>query len=146
MLNAKTRLAEAYTRIGRCSSKTTDLGFSYDAVGRQTDFYESTPDSAGYYHVVGSYWPNGSIGHARRCQFADNHVWRQRRRSTQHRFRQQRGESSATTYNPAGQVTDLTFGSGDPVHFAYDPNAGRMTQYKLTISGHRTACAREHGS
>jgi YD repeat-containing protein len=60
MSNVKTRLAEAYTCIGTCSSKLTDLGFSYDAVGRQTDFYESTPDSAGYYHVVGSYWPNGN--------------------------------------------------------------------------------------
>jgi len=43
---AKGRLAEAYT--GPTASKTTDLGFSYDADGRTVDFYESTPHSSGY--------------------------------------------------------------------------------------------------
>jgi RHS repeat-associated protein len=45
---------------------------------------------------------------------------------------------SSTSYNPAGQPTDITFGSGDPVHFGFDANTGRMTQYKLTINGTAT--------
>ena len=48
----------------------------------------------------------------------------------------------STTYNPAGQATDVTFGSssgaGDPVDFGYDSNTGRMTQYKLTINSTAT--------
>ena len=40
---------------------------------------------------------------------------------------------SSTLYNVASQVTDVTLGSGDSDHFTYDPNTGRMTQYKFTI-------------
>jgi len=41
MSNAKTRLAEAYTCIGGCSSKVTDLGFSYSALAARG----ASPDS-----------------------------------------------------------------------------------------------------
>ena len=59
MANAKGRLAEAYT--GPSTAKITDLGFSYSARGEVTDTYESTPHSAGYYHVAATYWPNGML-------------------------------------------------------------------------------------
>lgn len=136
MLNAKTRLAEAYTCIGGCSSKLTDLGFSYDAAGRQTDFYESTPDTAGYYHVVGSYWPNGQLNTLSGVSLPTI-TYGVNGEGLPNTVSASSGVNpvSATTYNPAGQVTDLTFGSGDSVHFAYDPNTGRMTQYKLSING-----------
>lgn len=45
---------------------------------------------------------------------------------------------SSTSYNSSGQATDVTFGSTDPVHFGFDSNTGRMTQYKLTINGSAT--------
>ena len=58
MLNAKGRLAEAYTG----SSKTTDLGFSYSARGELTDVWQSSTHSGGYYHVAAGYWPTGPQG------------------------------------------------------------------------------------
>jgi YD repeat-containing protein len=61
MANAKTRLAEAYTCVSPCSTKITDLGFSYTVLGQPTDVYESTPHSAGYYHVTGTYYANGAL-------------------------------------------------------------------------------------
>jgi hypothetical protein len=40
----------------------TDEWFSYSARGQQTDMYESTPNSGGWYHTTLSYWNNGSPG------------------------------------------------------------------------------------
>ncbi len=59
MVNAKGRLAEAYT--GTSGSKTTDLGFSYTVRGEVSDTYESTPHSSGYYHLTGAYWAHGPL-------------------------------------------------------------------------------------
>src|SRR5258708_28005688 len=54
MLNAKTRLAEAYTSTATsCPGATTvDEGFSYSARGEVNDVWEKTPNSSGYYHVT----------------------------------------------------------------------------------------------
>jgi len=43
------------------SSQTSDEWFSYDADGRLTDVFESTPHSGGYYHTTAAYWPNGAL-------------------------------------------------------------------------------------
>ena len=42
---------------------------------------------------------------------------------------------SATSYNPASQVTGVTFGSGDSDALTFDPNTGRMTQYQFNVNG-----------
>ena len=60
MVNAKTRLAEAYTCSSPCSTKLTDIGYSYTARGETSDIYESTPHSSAYYHVNETYWANGA--------------------------------------------------------------------------------------
>ncbi len=60
MVNAKPRLAEAYTCVSPCSSKITDEGFSYTVRGEVSDVYQSTPHSSGYYHVKQTYWPHGA--------------------------------------------------------------------------------------
>lgn len=58
--NTKARITETYT--DSCGgSKTTDEWFGYDADGNNTDFYESTPHSGGYYHSQADYWANGSL-------------------------------------------------------------------------------------
>ena len=61
MANAKGLLAEAYTCSGACTSKITDLGFSYTARGEVANALESTPNSNGYYNVAASYWANGLL-------------------------------------------------------------------------------------
>lgn len=138
---AKGRLAEAYT--GPTGSKTTDLGFSYDADGRIIDFYESTPHSSGYYDVTASYWENNMLKTLKgvtlpTLTYAPDGEGRPNTVSASTGI----SPVVATAYNTAGQATDVTFGStsgpGDPVHFGFDPNTGRMTQYKLTINGTAT--------
>jgi YD repeat-containing protein len=61
MQNGKGRTVEAYTATTQAGTKITDVGYSYDVLGRLTDVYESTPHSGGYYHVNASFWANGSL-------------------------------------------------------------------------------------
>jgi len=42
---------------------------------------------------------------------------------------------TSATYDVAGRVTALTFGSGDTANFGFSTNSGRMTSYKETING-----------
>jgi len=139
MANTKGRMAEAYTATCSTCTKVTDLGFSYSARGELADTYESTPHSSGYYHVVTTYWANGGlqtisgVGLPTLTYGANG----QGRTST---VSASAGGNpvTATSYNFAGQVTGVTFGSGDPASFSYDGNTGRMNQYKLTINGTAT--------
>jgi RHS repeat-associated protein len=41
---------------------------------------------------------------------------------------------TGTTYNGFSEPLSITFGSGDADAFTYDPNTGRMTQYKATVN------------
>jgi RHS repeat-associated protein len=134
---AKGRLAEAYT--GPTASKTTDLAFSYDADGRIVDFYESTPHSSGYYDVTASYWATGVLDTLKGVSLPTL-TYGLEGEGRQNTVSASSGVSpvSSTSYNTTGQVTDVTFGSSDPVHFGFDSNTGRMTQYKLTINGTAT--------
>jgi RHS repeat-associated protein len=139
MGNTGGRLAEAYTtahNTGCGATKITDEGFVYDADGRQTEFYESTPNSGEYYHPTAAYWPNGAL----------ETLWistlptitytpdGEGRTSTVSASSGQ-NPVTATSYNVASQVTNVTFGSGDADAFTYDANTGRMTQYEYTING-----------
>ena len=134
MANAKTRLAEAYTCSGTCSSKITDLGFVYSARGEQIETWESTPHSGGYYHPTAAYWPNG----------APQNVWMSLLPSISFgadgegrtsAVSASSGQNPVTSvgYNPAGHVTAITYGSSDNDAFTFDPNTGRMTQYQFTM-------------
>ena len=136
MGNAKTRLAEAYTCTGSCTSKKTDLGFSYSARGEVTDAWEMTPNSGGYYHPTAAFWANGAlktlwISSLPSISYgADG----EGRASTVSASSGQ-NPVTATSYNTASQVTGVTYGSADADAFQFDPNTGRMTQYKYTVSG-----------
>src|SRR6202022_1546446 len=44
-------------------------------------------------------------------------------------------ELASTTYNTASQPTAVNFASGDSDSYIYDPNTGRMTQYKFNVNG-----------
>jgi len=129
--NVKGRLAEAYT-----GAKTTDLGFSYDVLGRTVNYLESTPHSSGYYNVTASYYPNGVLQTLAGVGLPTitNNLEGMGRVSS---VNASSGGNpvSVVTYNAASQVTGVTFGSSDPVSFGYDNNTGRPTEYKLTING-----------
>ena len=134
MGNAAGRLAEAYT--GPSSAKITDEGFGYDVMGRPAQFFESTPNSGGYYQTQETYYQDGqrdtltlpwtpvltygvnAVGEVTSVDAAS-------------------GQNPVTTasYNPAGQLLGLTFGSGDSDGYGYSSTTGLMTQYQFTVNG-----------
>jgi RHS repeat-associated protein len=61
MASVAGRLAEGYTASSSGGTKITDEGFSYTARGDLANFYESTPNSAGYYSVPMTNWANGQL-------------------------------------------------------------------------------------
>ena len=61
MAHAEGRMAEAYTCSGACTSKITDEGFSFDQRGQMTTYYQSSPNSSGYYVLNASYWESKSL-------------------------------------------------------------------------------------
>jgi RHS repeat-associated protein len=114
------------------SSIITDEWFSYTARGEISDFYESTLHSGGYYHSTSTYWANGvpsllTAPGGYSVQY--NLDGEGRIYSTAPSV----GALNSTTYNAASQPTQVTFASSDSDTFTYDPNTGRMTQYKFTI-------------
>jgi RHS repeat-associated protein len=139
MTNAKTRLAEAYTCIGTCSSKITDLGFSYSTTGQSSDVWELTPHSGTntYYHVSSLYWPNGAVETLSNLSGLPTITFSTEGEGRMSTVSASSGQNPVTslTYNPngQGQITALTFGSSDSDSFTFDPNTGRMTQYQYTV-------------
>jgi RHS repeat-associated protein len=135
MANAKGRLAEAYTCTTCPGTKITDLAFSYSVRGETTDVYEWTTNSSGWYHVNGTYWASGALNQLSASFGPSNITYALDAAGRTYSVGASVGTSpvSSTYYNPAGQVTDSTLGSGDSDHYAYDPNTGRMTQYKFSI-------------
>jgi RHS repeat-associated protein len=145
--NAKGRLAEAYTCTGACSSKTTDLWYSYSKRGEITDAYEVTPHSGGTYHLTQSYWEHGGLKALAGLPglptitygAADGTGLDGEGRITKINASTGTNPLTGVTYvvsgttQPIGAVTQLTFGSADTDNFSYDPSTGRMTQYKFNI-------------
>jgi RHS repeat-associated protein len=144
MTKTKGRMAEAYTvakGAGCGAAKLTDEGLGYDADGRQTDLYQSTPHSAGYYHAAVSYWANNAL-HTLSGFFASGSTFVPTQTYTpdgEGRWKSVAASSgpnpiSNTLYNPASQITALTYGSTDSDSFDYD-NAGRMKNYTFKVNG-----------
>ena len=138
--NSMGRLAEAET--DNCTwpvtqtTQITDEWFSYSARGEITDTWESTPNSGGYYHPTAGFWANGAIKSLWISSLPNitYGVDGEGRTST---VSSSTGQNpvTATSYNGFGQITNVTFGSGDTDAFTFDPNSGRMTQYKYSVNG-----------
>ncbi|HXX18699.1 MAG TPA: RHS repeat-associated core domain-containing protein [Candidatus Acidoferrum sp.] len=141
MANAKARLAEAYTCFSPCSTKLTDEGFSYTARGEQSDVYESTPHSGGYYHVNETYWANGAPnqlnGGTNPLPGVPTITYGVDGEGRTYSATASSGQNplSSTTYNMASLPTAVNLGSSDSDSFTYDSNTNRMTQYKFTVNG-----------
>ena len=142
MANAKTRMAEAYTCTSSCTSKITDIGFSYTVRGETSDVYESTPNSGGYYHTSATYWANGALD-VLTAKYGSTGITGlptftyapdgEGRISTVSASSGQ-NPVTATAYSVASLPTQVTFGSSDSDSFTYDPNSNRMMQYKFTVN------------
>ena len=145
MVNAKGRLAEAYT--GTSGSKTTDLGFSYTVRGEVSDTYESTPHSSGYYHLTGAYWAHGPLKSLSGLPgiptiyygASDGSGLDGEGRFTKVNASTGQNPITGVTYansgttQPIGSLTQATLGSADYDTFSYDVNTGRLTQYKFNV-------------
>lgn len=147
MSNVKTRMAEAYTCTGSCTSKITDLGFSYTVRGEASDAYESTPNSGGYYHISATYWPNGALD-VLTAKYGTSGITGlptftyapdgEGRISTVSASSGQ-NPVTATAYSVASLATQVTFGSSDSDSFTYDPNSNRMKTYTFDVNGQSVA-------
>ncbi|MGH7836875.1 MAG: hypothetical protein ACREQC_03510, partial [Candidatus Binataceae bacterium] len=137
MANAKARLAEAYTCVSPCSTKLTDLGFSYNSLGQTGDVYESTPHSSGYYHLNSVYFPNGAVSQLSGLPGLPtiNYDVDGEGRISMASAPSGQNPLTNTTYNSASLPTQLTFGSLDSDSFNYDPYTDRMTEYQFNVNG-----------
>ncbi len=125
----------------------TDEWLSYSARGEVTDVYESTPHSAGYYHLTQSYWEHGGLKALSGLPglptitygATDGSGLDGEGRVTKISASSGTNPLTATTYTlsgtsqPIGSLTQLTFGSSDTDSFSYDPNTGRMQQYQFNV-------------
>lgn len=137
MSNTKARLAEAYTCTSTCTTKLTDVGFSYTVRSEPSDVWQSTPNSGGYYHLSVSYWADGvpnqlgsSIAGLPTFTAAVDGEGRP------YKISASSGQNpvSNTLFNAAGLATSVTYGSGDADSFSYDPNTNRLIQYQFTVN------------
>jgi RHS repeat-associated protein len=140
MANAKGRLVEAYTAATQGGTKTTDEGISYSVRGELADFYESTPQSGGYYHSAVTFYPNGGL----------DTLWMPGIPAITYGTLDGEGRpttvSASSGQNPvtsvsydnaggSGRVLGATYGSGDSDTFGYDANTGRQIKYTFTMNG-----------
>jgi RHS repeat-associated protein len=148
--NTVGRLAEAYTCAGSCTSKTTDIFFSYSARGEITDTYESTPHSGGYNHVSASYWPHRVLSTLSVPSLStlptiyygvsDGSGLDGEGRITKVTAGTSTNLASLVTYTtsgttePIGTLTGVTYGSGDSDQFSYDTLTGRLTNYAFNMN------------
>lgn len=137
MSNGKNRLAEAYTCFSPCSSKLTDLGFSYTPRGGVSDVYELTPNSHGYYHVNALYWDNGLVkqlsGLAGLPTISIGPDGKGRVKSVSASVGQ--NPVSNVSYTPANQIAEIDFGSGDSDKYTYYSTTNRLMQSQFIVNG-----------
>lgn len=135
----KGRLASA----GTCSNPScagnwiTAEDYSYSARGELTDVYMSTPHSGGYYHLTASYWPNKEVNQLSGLPGLPTLTYGIDGEGRGYSVSASSGQNpvQSTSYNAFEEPTSVLFGSGDSDGFTYDPNTGRVTQYKFTVNG-----------
>ena len=141
--NAAGRLIEAATNCnGSNSNVITDEWFAYDKDGRLTDVWESTPNSAGYYHTSQTYFANGVPNTLTGLLASGSSYVPQQTYGVDGEGRWDTVSAASSpnpvtsvSYNTASQITGITFGSTDTDTFAYDGNTNRMTKYTFTVNG-----------
>jgi RHS repeat-associated protein len=136
--NTKGRLASAGTCLNpTCAGNWyTLLDFSYSDRGEVTDYWQKTPNSGGTYHVTNQYWANGALQSISGIPGLPTITYGINGEGRTNAVSASSGQNPVTgvTYNVAGQRTAVTFGSLDSDAFTYDPNTGRLTQYKFTVN------------
>ena len=119
----------------------SDEWFSYDANGRDTDYYQSSKNSGGWYHVQQGYWPNGLLntlqafmGTGTFTPVSRLFTYAPDGEGRPYTIKDGTGGSyilASTAYNTGSQPTQANL-TGGAESFRYDPNSGRMTQWNST--------------
>ena len=146
MTNAEGHMAEVYTCAGSnpppCPSKLTDEGFGYDARGQMSDYYQSSPNSGGYYHLKATRWDDGQIETASGVGLPTLTFGTLDGEGRVQTVTASSGTNPVTgvSYNngsfpnqPVGALMSVTLGLGDTQSFTYDPNTGRMKNYTAAV-------------
>jgi RHS repeat-associated protein len=142
MSNAKGQLAEAYT--GASGSKTTDEFFSYSVRGELTDTWECTPHSGStgcalvgnYYHVTAGFWANGALNTlSSSITGVPTQTYGVDPMGRTYSVTAGSGQNpvTSTSYDLANYKRTVNYGSLDSDVNTFDPNTGRMTQYKFNV-------------
>ena len=115
----------------------TDEWFSYSARGEETDAYESTPNSGGYYHTSATYYPNGALNTLGGISGVQTTSYGLDGEGRPYSAADTSGDVQSVTYNAASQPLVLQYtsngGAGDLDTYTYDPTTGRMKTYTFTI-------------
>jgi RHS repeat-associated protein len=137
MVNAKARLAEAYTAPSQTGAKIADTGFSYSSRGEISDQYQSSPNSGGYYHENLLYWENGVTKQISGLATVPTFTYGLDGEGRVNSISASAGQNplTSTAYNAASLPTSVNLGSGDSDSFTYDPNTNRMTKYQFSVNG-----------
>lgn len=136
--NGLGRLINAYTNTacnGR-NSLATDEWFSYNVRGEETDVWQSSPHSGGYYHTNVGYYPNGEIQSLSGIGTQGTYSY-----GVDGEGRPISASQGTTnfvtgvTYNNASQplTVSLYNNDGDQDQYTYDSNTGRMLSYAFTV-------------
>jgi RHS repeat-associated protein len=150
MTNAQGRLAEAYTCPGvilPCTSIITDEGYSYDARGLLSDYYQKSSHSSGYYHLSATHWEDKQVKAVTGVGLptitfgaSDGSGLDGEGRITKVTASNGTNPVSGVTYNngsyttePIGSLLTVTLGAGDTQNFTYDKNTGRMTSHSASV-------------
>jgi RHS repeat-associated protein len=121
------------------ASIITDKWLSYSPRGEVTDIYSSSQNSAGYYHLTKSYWPNGTLASLGGVPSIPTITYGVDGEGRWNTVSASSGVNpvTATSYNAASQVTGLTFGSAsgaaDTDSYQYDPGTGRETVFQFNV-------------
>ncbi len=100
--------------------------------------YQSSPHSGSYYNIAATYYaPQGLLEKLTPNMGASipNWTYTPEGEGRVNTVSASSGTNpvSGTSYNGFSEVMGITFGSADSDAFTYDPNTGRMTQYKANV-------------
>jgi len=141
--NLKGHLSGAW--VGNCTTgavTSSNLGFNYSVRGEPLDTYQWSAHSGGWYDAQATYWANGTLNTLDFDKSTGGDLLiptitygadGEGRISTVSGTSLQ-NPVTATSYNVAGEVTGVTFGSGDSDSYQYDAGSLLMKQYKYNVS------------
>jgi RHS repeat-associated protein len=135
MSGTQYRLAEAYTAPTVGGTKVTDEGFSYDALGRVTDVYQSTTHSGGYYHTTSTYFENGALKTISGIPGTATFTYSIDGKGRPYSLIQNPSTAitNSVTYNAWDQPLNVNLGLGDSDVYTYNAQTKNMSGFTFTI-------------